>query len=158
MTDRAGMTDRAPAPITTVFEFSFVVELGDVVDLGRVRGGRRLCFPVVGGRAIGARISGTVLPGGADWMLVADGWGRLDVRAQVATESGAVINMTYGGWMELTDAFASGRETGFDEHYFRCAPELECGDEELAWVNTSLFVSRGRIVPGGVEYEVFRVE
>jgi hypothetical protein len=34
---------------------------------------------------------------------------------------------------------------------------METGAPAYAWVNTSLFVGRGRIAPGGVEYELFRV-
>ena len=55
--------------------------------------GARLIFEVVGGEfyaASGAR--GTLLTGGADWLLVGqDGWGRLDVRAQVQMADGAIL-------------------------------------------------------------------
>lgn len=57
----------------------------------------------------------------------------------------------------VATATATGGETGFDDHYFRTAPCFETGDERYAWVNRTLFVARGRIAPGGVAYEVFRV-
>lgn len=147
-----------PAGIGSTYEFTLTAELDPPQDLGQVPGGRRLCFGVRGGQVTGHRIHGKVLPGGSDWMLLADGWGGLDVRLQIQTDSGALINARYRGVLELTEAFTTGRETAYDDQYFRCAPELESGDPEFAWVNTSLFISRGRIVPGGVEYEVCRVD
>jgi hypothetical protein len=47
--------------------------------------------------------------------------------------------------------------TDFDDHYYRTTPRLETGDERYAWVNQTVFVGRGRIIPGGVGYEVYRV-
>jgi len=44
--------------------------------------GQRVVAEVRGGRCEGKRIRGTILTGGADWLLIGpDGWGRLDVRA-----------------------------------------------------------------------------
>jgi hypothetical protein len=34
---------------------------------------------------------------------------------------------------------------------------IETGDMRYSWVNTTLFVARGRLVDGSVEYEVSRV-
>jgi hypothetical protein len=71
-----------------------------------------------------------------------------------------VLLLTYTGSLELNErvraAFA-GAETGFDDHYFRTHVRLECGDERYAWVNHALFVGEGRMLPGGVEYHVYRV-
>lgn len=120
-------------------------------------------MPVTGGRAEGDRISGDLVGGGGDWLLVGpDGWGRLDVRGQIQTDDGAVIYLSYTGVLQLTEtvmaAVASGTiGTEYDDQYFRSTPRLETGDERYAWVNQTLFVGRGKIIPGGVEYEVYRV-
>jgi hypothetical protein len=124
--------------------------------------GARVFFQVTEGKATGARVNGTFVGGGGDWLLIgADGWGRLDVRSQIETDDGALLYLTYNGVLELTDDVMAAtqrmaEETGFDDQYFRMTPRLETGDERYAWVNQTVFVGRGRLIPGGVEYEVYR--
>ena len=36
-------------------------------------------------------------------------------------------------------------------------PRLETGDERYGWVNHTAFVGRGRLIPGGAAYEMYRV-
>jgi hypothetical protein len=48
-------------------------------------------------------------------------------------------------------------ESSFADQYFRSTPRIETGDERYAWVNQTVFVAQGRLIPGGVEYEVYRV-
>ncbi len=124
--------------------------------------GNRLVASVRDGSVSGPRIRGTLQGAGADWAVVRpDGFARLDVRVQIVTDDGAAIYVQYGGLLEQNDAvrqaMTQGGETGFDDQYFRSSPTFETGDERYAWLTRSLFVGRGRIVPGGVEYEVFRV-
>lgn len=123
--------------------------------------GMRLVLSVAGGSVRGDRISGSIAGAGADWALLGpDGWTRVDVRVQIATDDGAVLFMSYLGVMEVNDAVQAaleGGETTFDDQYFRTTPRLETGDERYAWANQSLFVARGRFVPDGVVYEVHRV-
>lgn len=146
-----------------VREFTYNANLGPAVAVGEGPFGTRMVLPVVDGRARGDRISGTLVGGGGDWALIgSDGWGRLDVRGQIQTDDGAAIYLSYTGLLQLTEkvmtAVATGSEgTEFDDQYFRTAPRLETGDERYAWVNQMLFVARGRMIPGGVEYEVFRL-
>jgi hypothetical protein len=122
-----------------------------------------LFFEAVEGKVTGEHVSGQLLSGGGDWILVGpDGWGRLDVRAQIQTHDGARILMSYFGMLEMNDsvqqAIQSGGETDYADQYFRTSPRLECGDPRYAWVNQSVFVGRGRIYPGlGVQYRVLRV-
>ena len=74
------------------YEFTYHATLKPPVIVGPGPYGTRLFFEVTGGRAEGARLKGTLLTGGGDWLLVGpDGWGRLDVRAQVVTDDGVVI-------------------------------------------------------------------
>jgi hypothetical protein len=85
--------------------------------------------------------------------------GRLDVRGQLVTEDGAVVLITYSGLLEMNRkvSSAAGGETEFQDQYFRTLIRMESGAPSYAWVNTSLFVGRGRLVQGGVEYEVYRL-
>jgi hypothetical protein len=145
------------------YEFTYSAQLKQALNVGAGPYGARMVFEVVGGTVQGNRLNGTVLGGGADWMLVGpDGCGRLDVRAQFSTKDNAVVYMSYFGVVEMNgavqQAVAAGGETQFGDQYFRTAPRLETGDPRYAWVNQSLFVAEGRFLPGpGVEYNVHRV-
>lgn len=125
--------------------------------------GTRLFFDVVDGQVDGPRIKGTFVGAGGDWILVGpDGFGRLDVRAQIETHDGAFIYVQYHGLVHMNDvvqaAMASASATSFEDQYFRTAPRFETGDERYQWLNQSVFVGEGRIIEGfGVEYRVYRV-
>ena len=144
-------------------EFGYTARLAGAVPVGPGPYGTRRIREVLGGGVTGARISGHVGTGGADWVLVGpDGWGRLDVRLTIHTHDGAHIYVQYAGVIEYTAAAraanAGERSSEYHEHYFRTAPRLETGDERYAWVNRTLFVSEGRLHPGPVvEYRVSRV-
>jgi hypothetical protein len=144
-----------------VHEFTFQAQLGGTHVPGPGPLGTRVVVSVTGGWARGERISGSVVGAGADWALVGpDGFNRLDVRAQIETGDGAVLYLSYTGLLEMNDAVRqalAGGETQFGDHYYRITPQIETGHPDYAWVNTTVFVGRGRFVEGGVEYEVYRV-
>jgi len=107
---------------------------------------------------------GTLLTGGADWLIIGqDGWGRLDVRAQVQMSDGAILYVQYYGLIEMNDAVTAalqnGRATNFDQQYFRTTPRFETSDPRYTWLQQGVFVGQGRIIKGpGVEYNIFRVK
>jgi hypothetical protein len=146
------------------YEFEFHAMLKPPLEIGPGPFGTRLFFEATEGEVTGERLSGKLLTGGGDWLLVgADGWGRLDVRTQIETQDGAHIYVTYDGVLEMTEAFqkafAEGGETDWEDQYFRTTPHLETGDPRYAWVNQSVFVAQGRAYPGlAVQYRVFRVD
>jgi hypothetical protein len=149
--------------VELAYEFTFNARLAPKVAVGDGPFGNRRVREVLGGEVHGERIAGRVGTGGADWVLVGpDGWGRLDVRLQILTDDGAAIYVRYLGLIEYNEAAhaanAGERSTEYDEHYFRTAPRLECGDERYAWVNRTLFLGEGRLHPGPVvEYRIHRV-
>jgi hypothetical protein len=153
----------AATGLESQFEFEYYAMLKPPLEVGPGPYGTRLFFEVTEGVVTGERLSGRLLTGGGDWLLVGpDGWGRLDVRAQIQTHDNAVLYMTYHGVLEITDrvqeALEAGGETRWEDHYFRTSPRLETGDPRYGWVNQSLFVAQGRIYPGGgVQYRVHRV-
>jgi hypothetical protein len=146
-----------------VHEFTYQAQFAQPLMSGNGPYGTRVIVPATGGWAKGERLSGTLVGGGADWLLVGpDGWARLDVRGQIQTDDDALLYLSYEGLLQLTDkvttAMATMSEaTEFDDQYFRTTPRLETGDERYAWANQAIFVGRGRLIPGGVEYEVYRV-
>jgi hypothetical protein len=152
--------------IDLVHEFTFTATLAAPISVGPGPFGDRTIFEVTGGGVTGERLSGTVRPGGADWILACpDGYGRLDVRATFVTGDGAHIYVQYFGVVEYSAAalaaVAGERASDYDDHYFRTSPRLESGDPRYAWVNQAVFVAEGRIHPAQpgptVEYRVYRV-
>ena len=146
------------------YEFTYHATLKEPVNVGPGPFGTRMVFEVTGGRFEGPRLKGQIVTGGADWLLVgADGWGRLDVRAQFVTDDGAAIYVSYYGLLEMNEkvARATAETTGTDygDQYFRTSPRFETGDPRYAWLNHTLFVAEGRVLPGpAVEYRVYRVK
>lgn len=145
------------------YECTYHATLKEPVNVGSGPYGTRMVFEVTGGRFEGPRLNGQLLTGGGDWLLVGpDGWGRLDVRAQVLTDDGAALYVSYFGVLEMTDqvqqAAAASGGTEYGDQYFRTAPRFETGDARYAWLNHTLFVGEGRLRPGRiVEYKLYRV-
>src|SRR5215210_4883401 len=144
-------------------EFDYYAELA-VHSIGPGPFGDRQEATVTGGEVSGDRLKGSFVGAGADWLLVGqDGFGRLDVRGTVQTVDGAFIYAQYFGLLELTPGTLAimgggGGPTEFGDSYFVTNPRLETGDERYAWVNQTMFVGQGRLMPGPrVEYRVYRV-
>lgn len=146
-----------------VHEMTYHAMLRPPMPIGDGPFGSRMFFDVTGGELEGPRVRGKFVGGGGDWLLAGpDGFGRLDVRAQIETDDGAFLYLQYFGLIEMNDkvqaAMGSAQETAFEEQYFRTSPRFETGDARYAWLNTSLFIGEGRMFPGlGVEYRVYRV-
>ncbi len=61
-------------------------------ELGDTPLGRRRIIGITGGQFFGERLSGRVLPGGADWQVIrGDGVADLDARYTLETSDGALI-------------------------------------------------------------------
>jgi hypothetical protein len=146
-----------------VHEMTYHAMVRPPMDIGKGPFGARVFFDVTGGQVEGPRIRGKFTGAGGDWMLACDdGYGRLDVRAQIETDDGAFIYVQYFGVLEMNEkvlaAMGAGEGTEFGDQYFRTTPRFETGDERYAWMNQAVFVSEGRVFPGiGVEYRVHRV-
>lgn len=145
-----------------VYEYTYRAELDpQKLMVGPGPFGTRVVSTVTGGWCKGQRLNGSFAGAAADWMLIgADGFARLDVRGQIVTEDGAIIFINYNGLLELNERVAAssgGGETKFEDQYFRSLLRMETGAPNYAWVNTSVFLGRGRVAGGAVEYEVFRV-
>ena len=66
--------------------------------IGETPSGNRRIGLVAGGTFEGPKLRGTVLPGGADWIIGRpDGVTTLDVRIVLQTDDGAAIGLTYRG-------------------------------------------------------------
>lgn len=145
------------APLMT-----FYADLKAPAEIGACPSGTRSIFDVTGGKFEGARLRGTVLPSGADWLLVdSEGVGRLDVRATLETEDGARIYVQYFGVIvmnaKVTAVLAQGGATAYGDTYFMTQPRFETGDPRYRWLNRVVAVGEGRVMPSAVEYRIFEL-
>src|SRR5436305_10161589 len=83
----------SPEPI-----FSIRCEVANILDLGLAPFGHRRVVNLLGGAVSGAKLNGRILPGGADWQIMATD-GALDIHARYTMESdaGALIQVDSRG-------------------------------------------------------------
>jgi len=130
----------------SALESEFLMEL--VLDVDpQLDAGHISIAPVTGGTFSGPGISGTVHPGGADWISQVSGHSSLDVRITLETDDGEVIYMTYTGIIR----------SGEDGLYWRVRPVFQTASEEYDWLNHIVCVGKNKQVPGKVAYDVFRI-
>ena len=142
--------------------FDYHVDLRGPTDVGAGPLGRREIFDVAGGTFQGNEMKGTLLSSGGDWTLVgSDGATRLDVRATLRTDDGALVFIQYCGIMVLDDraraTLAAGGSLDYGAIYFMAQPRFETGYPRYAWLNATAAVAEGRLGPGWVEYRVYRL-
>jgi hypothetical protein len=132
-------------------------------ELGDTPQGRRRIIGITGGRFSGERLSGRVLPGGADWQLVrADGVADLDARYTLETADGALIYVRNRGYRhgpaEVLARLARAEDVDPALYYMRTTPSFETGDARYAWLNRIVCVATGARRPAAVELEVFEIQ
>lgn len=142
--------------------FDLEVELAAAHELGACAGGTRRIVPIIGGKASGPLLNGTILALGADWQTVgAQGVAELDARYAIQTARGAVIGLEGRGIRhasaQVAARIAAGEAVPPADYYMRSFIRLECGHPAYAWVNRSLFVATGGKVGRRVELCVYRL-
>jgi hypothetical protein len=154
----------ADADLQLEFAMTYVVQTSNPLDptTGSPWGARQY-WQVSEATLDGPRIKARLATTGLDWMGVSDdGFWRPDVRAQFLTDDDAIVLMAYTGLVQQTERFGKAAEadeaTGWDDQYMRLSIRFETAAARYAWLNTSLFVARGRLLgTGHIEYQVFRV-
>lgn len=132
-------------------------------ELGDTPHGRRRIIGITGGRFSGERLSGRVLPGGADWQVIrADGVADLDARYTLETNDGALIYVRNRGYRhgpaEVLRRLAAGENVDPSLYYMRTTPRFETGDARYAWLNRIICVATGARKAASVELEVFEIQ
>ena len=138
------------------------ITLQPPLELGDTPLGRRRIINITGGSFSGARLSGRVLAGGADWQVIrADGVAYLDARYTLETGDGALIYVRNCGYRhgpaEVLKRISSGEDVDPSLYYMRTAPSFETGDARYAWLNRIVCVATGARRPAAVELEVFEI-
>jgi Protein of unknown function (DUF3237) len=139
-----------------------VVRLAPPRSLGQTPWGERRLVAIVGGHFDGPRLSGVILPGGADWQVIhADGMTTVDTRYALQTHDEALIYIATRGvrWgpPETLARIFRGEAVDPSEYYFRIAARLETGAAAYTWVNQRLFVGSAARSLDAVVYDLFEV-
>ncbi len=139
------------------------IDLALPQELGETPLGRRRIIGITGGTFRGERLSGRVLPGGADWQVIrADGVADLDARYTLETGDGALIYVRNHGYRHGPDRvledLMQGKEVDPSSYYMRTTPLFETGDTRYAWLNCLVCVATGARRKSSVSLEVFEVK
>ena len=134
-------------------------ELADIVDVGLTPMGHRRVVNIQDGHFEGDLISGTVLPGGADWQWVrTDGTIDLDARYTLKTDAGELIQVTSQGLRtaspEVLARLGRGEDIDPALYYFRTVMRFETSAPALLPLTRLLAVAYGRRTRNAVELRV----
>jgi len=139
-----------------------VVRIAEPIEIGRIAGNLRRMIPIAGGEALGPRIRGKVLPGGADYQVMrADGVTDLQARYVIETEERQLIYVENSGVRfgppELMEKLRRGEPVDPALIYFRTTPRFETAAPGYEWLMQNLFVCSGARFPDRVEMRFFQV-
>jgi hypothetical protein len=143
--------------------FRIEITLEQPRELGDTPLGRRRIIGITGGRFSGERLSGRVLPGGADWQVIrSDGVADLDARYTLETDDGALIYVRNRGYrhgpQDVLEKISLGESVDPALYYMRTTPLFETGDARYAWLNRMVCVATGERKAAEVHLEVFEVK
>jgi hypothetical protein len=160
--DNVKRKEQAMTDVKTEFVCDAVVDLAEPLMVGPTPHGTRIIVYLTGGSVKGPDISGEVLPGGGDWLLMRpDGAGELDVRAAIRTDDGELIYAYYRGILDgppdLIPKTMEGDEADPSTYYFRTAPVFETASEKYQSLNRGIFVGLGSIHQNQVRYKIYKI-
>ena len=142
-----------PAGLKSRFLCSVNVEFGPSHPVGKVSDGSELTiYSVAGGTVEGPRISGTILPGPADWFRQrADGVGVLDVRGTFRADDDSLVYIHYAGYAH--------HQTPDESLYFRTQPRFETASVKYGWLNRILTVGVGpaQLPEDELAYDIYEI-
>ena len=149
--------------IETEFLCRIEVTLEPVRDLGETPLGRRRIIGITGGSFAGPRLTGRVLPGGADWQVVrSDGVACLDARYTLETTDGALIYVNNKGYRhgpkEVIERLARGEEVDPALYYMRATPWFETAATPYSWLNRTVCVAPGARRAAAVELDFHEIK
>lgn len=133
---------------------TMIVELEPTLAVGTGPAGDRSIGGVRSVTVSGERLNATLAgPAAADWLVRTGAIGIVDARLTLRTHDGALIYMTYGGRLDLSNPAAG--------LYAYVAPVFETGDARYAWLNAVQAAGKGKLTMradgGRIDYEFCEV-
>ncbi len=147
----------SPEPI-----FSIRCEVANILDLGSAPFGHRRVVNLLGGTVSGPKLSGRILPGGADWQIMAAD-GALDIHARYTIESdaGALVQVDSRGLRngppDVMARLGRGEDVDPALYYFRTVMRFETAHPSALWLNRILALAKGARERNAVKLEVYEV-
>jgi len=140
----------------------FRITVGVPITIGETPEGLRRVVPILGGTITGPRLSGKILPAGADYQVIrADGFSRLDARYAGELDDGAMLYIVNTGVRfgppEIMARITRGEPVDPAAVYFRTTPRFEISSPAHAWLLKPLFLATGARHPDRVELRVFEI-
>ena len=137
------------------FAFAIKARVAPIQDLGQTARGHRRIIDILGGEVHGPRLTGEILPGGADWQIVRpDGTIEVVARYTIKSTQGALIYVQNEGLRvaspEILARMSQGELVPFDSYHFRTAPRFETAEPSLKWLERATFVGVAARTPDRV--------
>ncbi len=137
--------------------FTIAVDLAPTLEVGQLPAGYRRVIPIVGGVVHGAGLTGTVVPGGADWGTVrSDGVAELWARYELRFDDGTLVSVVNTARVRSAPVAETAETAG---QTILTVPSFEAPDGPLAWLNEATFVGElHRSGPAQVTVVVHQVQ
>lgn len=159
------MADEPPEPdvptpgLERVLELD--VEVSAPIDVGETGNGLRRIIPIERGTVSG-RVSGHILPGGADFQLFRiDRPSHLVAKYAFETDDGDRVYVENRGIRHASPEnkrrLRDGDPVDPEDVYFQSTPRFETAAPELSWLTEGIFVAPGSRMPRGVRLSVHKV-
>ena len=136
------------------FAFAIKARVGPIQDLGQTARGHRRIIDILGGEVHGPKLSGEILPGGADWQIVRpDGTIEVVARYTIRSRPGrcpCAERRAAGGQSRDPGPHVAGELVPFDSYHFRTAPRFETAEPSLKWLERATFVGVAARTPDRV--------
>src|SRR5579859_4999803 len=129
------------------FLFGLEISFNPPQLVGPVLKGTRLITPFKSGFVKSDKVNGKILECGGDWGLILDSTTyKVDSRAAIETDDGALIYIVYSGYSHATAKTAAmigagkGGELSPSDYYFRTNVSFETSSPRYAWLNRILAI------------------
>jgi len=154
-----------PAPPTPPLSFALRLRvlIGAPQELGIVDGVRKRVIPITGGTVDGPRLTGKVLPGGADWQSIrADGTADILARYSLQADDGTIISVVNPGYRHgpapVLARIAAGDVVDPALYYFRTTPRFDvASDSPHAWLGRTVFLCTAARYKDHVALDIFAI-
>lgn len=160
-TPAAASDTLAVPPLTLAMRLRVLI--GAPQELGMVDGVRKRVIPITGGSVDGPRLTGKILPGGADWQSIrADGTADILARYTIEASDGTLISIVNPGYRHgpapVLARIAAGEVVDPALYYFRTAPRFEvAGDSPHGWLGRTVFLCTAARYKDHVALDIFAV-